>query len=201
MKINSAIPHPEELAQLKAYFNYVPVLSDAFFEAMLARWYAFDAKRKTLLTSEDDIERYLYFVIKGVQRCYCTHVDKEVTIVFTYPYSFAGVVDSFLLCKPANSNFETLTASRLLRISYRDFMQLADDFPELEKWLRIMSANALSSVLERQKELSIFSATEKLEVLFKRSPHLFNLIPDKYIASYIGVDKATLSKMLNKIRL
>ncbi|RVU00857.1 Crp/Fnr family transcriptional regulator [Mucilaginibacter limnophilus] len=111
------------------------------------------------------------------------------------------MVDSFLTQKPANANFETLTESRLLRLHYKDFDYLCNHYPEFEKWLRVILSHTLRSVLERQKELSMYSAAEKLETLFKRSSHLFNLIPDKYIASYIGVDPATLSKMLNKMML
>ncbi|WP_345209588.1 Crp/Fnr family transcriptional regulator [Mucilaginibacter gynuensis] len=194
-------PGPEEIATIKQVFNAVPVLGNDFFEEMLPKWSAIDVKRKQVLSAEGDTERYLYIVTKGIQRCFCTHGGKEATTIFSYPVSFTGVVDSFLLQRPSTLTFESLTQSRLLRIHYKDFISLTEKHPEFEKWLRIMLSNVLAAVLERQKELSIFSASEKLEVLFKRSPHVFNLIPDKYIASYIGVDKATLSKMLNNKKL
>ncbi|RYY35264.1 MAG: Crp/Fnr family transcriptional regulator [Sphingobacteriaceae bacterium] len=199
--MNKYIPLQHEIEALKIYFNTAPGLSDVFFNDMLPRWDAIKTKRKQLLSNEGDIEHYLYVVIEGVQRCFYTHNNREATIIFSYPTSFTGVVDSFLTQKPANSNFETLTESRLLRLHYKDFDYLCNQYPEFERWLRLILSHTLQGVLERQKELSMYSAAEKLETLFKRSPHLFNLIPDKYIASYIGVDPATLSKMLNKIIL
>lgn len=195
------IPDADELSLLRAFFNNVPGLSDEFFDAMLPKWEARNYKRKTVITAEGDVEPYLYFVIEGVQRCYTLHNNKEFTTVFTYPHSFAGVIDSFLLQKPATLTFETLTSGKLLYISHHDFFALADLYPELNKWMRIMLTHTLSGVLVRNKELSMFTAAEKLSALFKRSPHLFNLIPHKYIASYIGVEKTTLSKMMNNIKL
>ncbi len=197
----TAIPDADQLRLLKAFFNNVPGLSDEFFDAMLPKWKARHYKRKTVITAEGDVELLLYFVIEGVQRCYTLHHDKEFTTVFTYPHSFAGVIDSFLLQTPAALTFETLTSSKLLYISHHDFFALADLHPQLDKWMRIMLAHTLSGVLVRNKELSMFSAAEKLSSLFARSPHLFNLIPHKYIASYIGVEKTTLSKMMNNIKL
>jgi hypothetical protein len=59
----------------------------------------------------------------------------------------------------------------------------------------------LAGTLERQAELLAFTAGEKFLALMKRSPHILNLIPHKYLASYIGVDPATFSKMLGSVRL
>ncbi|RYZ98111.1 MAG: Crp/Fnr family transcriptional regulator [Sphingobacteriaceae bacterium] len=201
MKQHNNVPTPHEARKLQEVVNTIPVLSDEFFKDMLPGWSAVNVKRKEELTTTGETEQYLYFTTEGIQRCYCVHGDREATIVFTYPYSFAGVVDSFLLQKPSLLNFEALTAGRLLRISYTHLISLAELHPAFEKWLRIMLSNVLSGLLVRQKELSMFSASEKLEALFARSPHIFNLIPDKYIASYIGVDPATLSKMMNSIKL
>ncbi|PJJ83803.1 Crp/Fnr family transcriptional regulator [Mucilaginibacter auburnensis] len=197
----AAHPTTEELSALKAFFNKVPVLPDKLFDELLPKWKARNYKRKTVITTEGEVERYLYFICEGVQRCFSTHNNKEFTTVFTYPFSFGGVVDSFLLQQPAKLTYESLTTTRLLYISYHDLFEVVDKHAELEKWMRIMLSHTLSGVLVRNQELSMFTAVEKLSALFARSPHLFNLIPDKYIASYIGVEKTTLSKMMNNIKL
>ncbi|MGZ3937906.1 MAG: hypothetical protein ACXVLT_04300 [Flavisolibacter sp.] len=45
---------------------------------------------------------------------------------------------------------------------------------------------ALKSVLEQVVELQCFTAEEKFRQLLKRSPHVLNPIPHKYLASYMG---------------
>jgi len=58
-----------------------------------------------------------------------------------------------------------------------------------------------AGVLERQIELQCFSAEEKFKALLKRSPHVLNLIPHKYLASYLGIDATNFSKLLGTVRL
>jgi hypothetical protein len=55
--------------------------------------------------------------------------------------------------------------------------------------------------LARQAELQCFSAEEKFKTLLKRSPHLLQLIPHKYLASYVGIDPTTFSKLMGSVRL
>jgi hypothetical protein len=64
-----------------------------------------------------------------------------------------------------------------------------------------LTSIALKGVLERQIELQCFSAEEKFKNLLKRSPHVLQLIPHKYLASYLGIDATTFSKLLGSVRI
>lgn len=165
-------------------------------------WQPFQAKRKTLLTAAGDTEQYLYFVLDGVQRAwYVNNEGKEATIVFTYPFSFSGVADSLLLQKPSKFYFETLTASSFLRTSWHHVNDLMNRHHDFEKLIRIAVSYSFAGVLERQVELQCFSAEEKFKTLLHRSPHVLRLIPHKYLASYLGIDATTFSKLLGSVRL
>jgi CRP-like cAMP-binding protein len=127
--------------------------------------------------------------------------DMEATLVFTYPYSFSGVADSFLTQTPTNYFFETLTASSFLRTGYQQVEELVLRFPNIQRLILKATAFALKGVLERQVELQCFSAEEKFRKLLSRSPHVLNLIPHKYLASYLGIDASTFSKLLGSVRI
>lgn len=154
------------------------------------------------MTAAGETERYLYFVLDGVQRVFYVGADHpEATIVFTYPYSFAGVADSFLTQKPSRFFFETLTSSKMLRTSHQQLQQLMDKYQSIERLIRLATSYALMGVLERQVELLSYSAEEKFKTLLKRSPHVLQLIPHKYLASYLGIDASTFSKLLATVRI
>ncbi|GAB3884243.1 Crp/Fnr family transcriptional regulator [Spirosoma agri] len=177
-------------------------LTDAEWTAFADCWHPVRYKRKTLLTSAGDIEQFLYFVEEGVQRAFYLGDDlAETTLVFSYTGTFSGVVDSFQLQQPSRYYLETLTTSQLLRISYPDFARLLDTYPALERWVRLATAQALSGALERQIELATCGAEEKFRILLTRSPHVLQLIPQKYLASYLGIDPTTFSKLLKSVRL
>lgn len=77
-----------EVALLKAYLLQLAPLSDDVVNDFCKHWQPYSCKRKQLLTATGDTERYLYFVIEGIQRAYFIGENqKEATIVFTYDYS------------------------------------------------------------------------------------------------------------------
>jgi CRP-like cAMP-binding protein len=155
-----------------------------------------------VLTASGEIEKYLYFVTEGVQRAFFIGNDRqEATIVFTYPLSFSGIADSFLTQTPTPYFFETLTASKFIRTTYKQVEELMNEYPGIQKLILKTTAFALKGVLARQAELQCFSAEEKFTTLLKRSPHLLQLIPHKYLASYVGIDPTTFSKLMGSVRL
>lgn len=191
-----------ETDQLKNFITAIYPLPVLEMEAFLSIWKPYQAKRKTLLTRAGEKERHLYFVMEGIQRVFYTGDDgRDATIVFTYPPSFSGVADSFLT--QTNSRFfcETLTPSVFLKTDFAQLENLMKKYHEIEHMIRIFTNHAFSGVLHRIVETQCFTAEEKFKSLFARSPHLLNLVPHKYIASYLGVDATNFSKMLAKIRI
>ena len=187
--------------KLQQFINAIHPLSSYEWDAMNGIWQAFSCKRKTVLTAAGETERYLYFVLEGVQRAFYTNEGKEATIVFTYPPSFSGVADSFLTQTPSHYFLETLTASSFMRTSFQQLSQLQQQFPAIQKMILKATAFTLRGVLERQIEIQCFSAEEKFRKLLTRSPHVLQLIPHKYLASYLGLDATTFSKLLGTVRL
>ncbi|MEO5681621.1 MAG: Crp/Fnr family transcriptional regulator [Chitinophagaceae bacterium] len=191
-----------QLEQLKIFTDGIYPLQGASWDDMAAAWQPFSAKRKVVLTKAGETENHLYFVTAGVQRAFYLHSnDKEATIVFTYPYSFSGVADSFLTRQPAPYFLETLTASSFLRTSYARMNELMGKHPGIQQLFFKATAFALAGVLERQIEIQCFSAEEKFRRLLTRSPHVLQLIPHKYLASYLSIDASTFSKLLGTVKI
>lgn len=163
-------------------------------------WEPFSAKRKEIITEAGEIEKYLYFVVEGIQRVYYfDEQGRSATIVFTYPPSFGGVIDSFLLQNPSRYSYEALTPSCFLRTSVSEFNRVLKGHPSLENIMFRGTSQVLSGLLERLTELQCFSSEDKFRSLLRRSPHILNLVPHKYLADYIGIDPTNFSKFLNRV--
>ncbi|CCH01066.1 putative transcriptional regulator, Crp/Fnr family [Fibrella aestuarina BUZ 2] len=190
------------LSQLEQLVRAIHPLADADWAAFSDVWRPFSAKRKTLLTVAGELEGYLYFVAEGVQRVYyLDEQDREATLIFSYAPSFGGVIDSLLLQQPSRYYFETLTPSIFLRASYADLQTVMLRHPAVETMTRKALTQALSGVLERLVELQCYSATDKFRGLLRRSPHILQVVPHKYLANYIGVDPTNFSKFMNSIKV
>ena len=192
----------EALSNIIKLVNAIQLLSEEEWEDFAGIWRPFSAKRKELLTRAGETEKHLYIVEEGVQRIvYFDENDKEATLVFTYPPSFGGVLDSFMMQSPSKYFFETLTPSSFLRTSFEEMQQLMDRYPGIERMIRKGITGALSGVLERIVELQCFSSEEKFRQLLKRSPHILQLIPHKYLANYLGIDPTNFSKLINSVKI
>ena len=190
------------LSQLKQLVQAIHPLAEPDWTDFASVWRPVSARRKTLLTVAGDTENYLYFVVEGVQRVYyLDQQDREATLVFSYPPSFGGVVDSLLLQQPARYYYETLTPSSFLRASFADLQTVMLRRPAVETLIRLGITQAMSGVLERLVELQCYSSAEKFRSLLQRSPHILQVVPHKYLANYIGVDPTNFSKLINTIKL
>lgn len=190
------------LSSLQQVSDALHALNAIEWEAFSSIWQPIDSKRKVVLTSIGDTEKYLYFVLEGVQRVYyLDDRDREATLVFTYPPSFGGVLNSFLLQKPSPYFFETLTPSNFLRTSFSQLNALMEQYPAVETLIRKGLSQVINGLLERQVELQCFTAEEKFRTLLKRSPHVLQLIPHKYLANYLGMDPTNFSKLMGTIRI
>jgi len=175
-------------------------LSPEAQEALLSKFKPVDYPRRALLTEEGQTERYLYFVLEGVQRSYFFHGEKDITFQFTYAGDFSGIPESFLLQKPSRFYLECLSPSRLLRLPYPDLQELSEQYPELVDYRRRGVEYVLDRIILQQQNLMSMDAEERLRAFLERSGHLLQTIPQKYIASYLSMSEATFSKLLNNVR-
>lgn len=190
------------LTLLQQFVQQIHPLEADVAAAFSAIWKPFSAKRKSILTVAGETEKYLYFVVEGIQRAYAVDDEgRDATLAFMYPPSFAGVADSFLLQQTSRYYFETLTPSVFLRTDFVQFDVLLRQHPALERWTRLAVSHALSGVLIRQIELQSLSAEQRFRALLTRSPHILNMIPHKYLANYLGMDATNFSKFLASVRV
>ena len=192
----------EVFIRFRELISPIQPFSESEWERFSSIWTPFQAKRKEILTTAGLKEKHLYFVAEGVQRIYYfDDQNREATLVFTYAPSFGGVLDSFLTQTPSRYFFETLTPSSFLRASFSEFEQTRELFPSVDKMVQKGLIIAFSGILERLVELQCYSAEERFKKLMQRSPHILQLVPHRYLASYIGIDPTNFSKLINKVKI
>lgn len=191
-----------QLRSLKNTIDAIYPLPDADWESFAAHWCQVKIDKKQTITVPGAVEHNLYFIVEGVQRIfYLDNKDREATLIFTYPPSFGGVVDSLLLQQPSRYYYEALSSSTLLVISYNHLHKLMEERRAVNEFVKKALSISLSGVLERLAELQSFTSEEKFRKLLQRSPHILQLVPQKYLANYIGIDATNFSKLMNTVRI
>lgn len=178
------------------------VLSDPEMEAFLSIWSIREIKRKKIITLQGEREKNIYFVLSGAQRIYYSDGQgREATLIFTYPGNFGGMLDSMLTATPSRFSYETLSSSVLLCAPYVKLYELVEQYPGIRTLFNTGIAESLSGVLERLVQMQCFSMEERFRAMMERNPQILQVVPQKYLANYLGMDPTNFSKLINRIKI
>jgi len=191
----------EETRLLREFLNAIHPLGEEAMQSLLRAWTPKTFGRKACITAEGQTERCLYFVVEGVQRSYYIKDGKEHVIAFTYPPSFSGIPESFITQTPSLYFLESITPSRVLRLSFEALQKLMDDHRDIERLFRKATEYVLIGLIHRHYELLACSMEERFRIFVQRSPHLLTMVPHKHLASYLGIDPTNFSKLLGSVRV
>lgn len=158
-------------------------------------------KKGEFIINPGEVQKELFFVQKGVQMAFFEDSKKTYVMAFTYPPDFCAIPDSFTFQKPSKYYLQCLSNSEMLAIKHPDLSALYEQFHEVDRLFRKMTEAVLAGVLDRQLELQTGSMEERFRGFCERSPHLLQLVPHKYLASYLNIDPTNFSKLFNSVRI
>lgn len=188
----------EKISGLRASFERYIKPTDEEFDLFAEPWEPFAFEKNTVITNFGQTERYFYYVHEGLMRGYFLKNGVEYNIGFSYNGEYSGVYDSFIAQQPSTWTLETINASCGLRIEYKKMMQLLDDHRLMERWIRLFYQQVLVGFGIFTKSILGDSAEEKFNRLVEQSPHVIQMIPQKHLASYLGMTPETFSRMRKK---
>ncbi len=157
-------------------------------------------KAKTILSSPGEIITRFYFVNSGVLRSFMINDNIiEYVLHFACEEWWIGDMHSFISGKPGNLFIEVLEDAEVVIITKENQDFLYAEIPKLERFFRILTENSLVAHQERLMDNLSLSAEERFEKFCKKYPTLIQRIPQKHIASFIGVTPEFLSKMKSRM--
>lgn len=181
---------------IAAIFNAQMTLGEEALQALLKKWtHSRVLNRHQFLARPGEIETDLFFVSGGTMRIYYPNETEEICVGFAYANTLICSYPSFISQKPSQYYIQALTKTRLVSVSRKDFYSLFEKFPTIERCWRLLEEQALLGKIEREVEMLTFTPEQRYGRLLERSPHIFQLIPRKYIASYLRMSPETLSRL------
>lgn len=188
-----------QLQHLKYFFNYIYKIDDETFDLFASKLNHKTFKRGEILVSPNTIQTELYFLIEGVQYSYWDYNNKKHVIAFFYPPGFSVIPSSFNQQIQSQHTIECLTGGSMFSLPYNDLQELLNQSRQIDTLTRKLLELALFGLIDRHLDLQSLSMEGRYKAFCKRSPQLLNLIPHKYIASYLNIDSTNFSKLFNTI--
>ena len=156
-------------------------------------------KAKTIILNAGEVCKHSYFVNSGLLRSFTIN-DNIVEHVLSFACEgwWIGDMYSLLSQKPGNLFIEVMEDSEVVLLSKENQEKLYTEIPKLERFFRILTENSLVANQERLMDNLSLTAEERFEKFCKKYPTLIQKVPQKQIASYIGVTPEFFSKMKSK---
>ena len=157
-------------------------------------------KQGELIVRSGEPARYLIFANIGFLMTFYTDADGVDHVI-----SFAGEGwwsgDVFSLSDEPVTRYSTrgLSAGEVLLLPKPAHQQLLERYPKFERYFRIMFQKGLLRQQLRYVEAHATSAEERYRSFAHAYPRLILEVPQKYIASYLGITPEFLSKVRGKL--
>lgn len=136
-----------------------------------------------------------YFINSGLLRIFYKKENKEITDNFSAESEWITSIYSFMKNVPDNCYIETLEKSELIVINMTHLEKCFLDFPEMERFGRMLISQYFMEQSERIISLQFHTAKERYEFFSKTSKNKLLRVPLGMLASHLGITQETLSRI------
>jgi CRP-like cAMP-binding protein len=188
------------LAQILDNISKIATLSPEEELLFLSKTETKQVKAKTILQNAGQVCKESYFVNSGLLRSFNIN-DNIVEHVLSFACEGWWISDMYSLLsqKPGNLFIEVLEDAEVIVLSKENQDQLYLEIPKLERFFRILIENSLVANQERLMDNLSLTAEERFDKFCKKHPTLIQKVPQKQIASFIGVTPEFFSKMKSRM--
>lgn len=143
--------------------------------------------KKDFLLKAGHVSRNIYFIEKGLLRCFYYLRQQEISAWFMKEGDFVISVNSFFNQKPSKETIQALEDCELYYISYADLQYIYRTFMEFNFVGRVLTEKYYTLSEERLEFMRAQKAKVRYEYMLNNYPDLIQRIPDKFMASYLGI--------------
>jgi CRP-like cAMP-binding protein len=186
------------LNKLLARLNALHPMDDALVERVQSITQISQFQKKSFLLREGQICDKACMVVEGLARAYYINEDRDITSRFMDEGFIITSWISYYQQKPGDEFIEAMEDTWLACIPYKDIQQLYTDFPRFNIIGRKQTEYALYISELRTRMLRKHTAEEKYIFFLENHPDLIRRVPLKHIATYLGMNEETLSRIRSK---
>lgn len=157
-------------------------------------------KKNKFLVKQGDTDCAIALIKSGCLMTY--HTDEKKTdhvIQFGLEMWWTGDLNAFQDNGPSEYSIKAMAESEVYLLSHENFEKLLSESSCYERYFRIIFQNSLVSHQKRIIRNISFTAEEKYKAFTDYYQQLELIVPQKYIASYLGITPEFLSKIRRRL--
>lgn len=180
---------------LRQQIERITPLTDGEFDYILSHFTSRKFKKHQFLVQENEAVPNDFFVLSGCLKAY--HVDrddKEHILQFALSDWWITDYNAYFNQTEATINVDCIEDSEVLCLSLYNREKLCAEMHKIEHFFRKKSNAGYIALQQRILSMLNNNPKERYEKLLQLYPSLFQKVPKKLIASYLGVSRETLSR-------
>lgn len=171
-----------------------PYMHVELVEAIRARSEVIRFRRRAIILEYGEICNHVIFPYRGFVRVAYRRNGEDHTTWMMGDNDIIHAVDSFYTRKASEERLIVMEDVDAVTINWEDLQDLYDQYPEFNRFGRLLTELYYRQAYRRSKWVAL-TATERYRMLFKEYPRYIGRVPDSVLATYLGVSRATLSKI------
>lgn len=187
------------LTQFKSWLKNVSFLTESdcnLFEPFLQTR---QIKNKDILLLEGQVCKELGFINKGTFRMYYLSDGKEINTHFSFENEFVVNYDSFLQESPSRYFIQALEDAEIVAFNLKTLQNAYNQSQNWERFGRIMAEYSYKLTTRRVEGFMFMDAEQRYLQMMKETPHFLERVPLYHLASYLGIERESLSRLRKKI--
>lgn len=156
-------------------------------------------KRKDLFLTPGQTCSEIGFINKGCFRTYYLSDGKEINTQFVFENEFVTDYDSFLQGKPSKYFIQVLEDAEIVTFNLSALENAYNQSQNWERFGRMMAEQSYKLTTQRVESFLFLDGEQRYLDLLENQPRLLARIPLYHIASYLGLERESLSRLRKKI--
>ncbi|TDH24603.1 Crp/Fnr family transcriptional regulator [Segetibacter sp. 3557_3] len=181
-----------------AYFNTICAMPDELVDDLRELVRIKDFKKDSFLLKSGQVSNYASWILTGLTRSYYLRDTEEVTTKFLWEGATITSVYSFYSRKPGNENIVAIEDTTVAMLHYNEMQTLYKKHPAFNTIGRVITEKYLYMLEIEVYNLRKQKGEDKYQFIVKHFPHLLQRVPLKYLATYLGMNLETLSRIRGK---
>lgn len=145
-----------------------------------------------------DVCNQASILLTGITRNYFYFDEKEITTWFDFEGSFIGSLHSYLTQTPSLEGIEVIEDAVLLEIRFDKFNGLMQKNKAFKTFVDNVTLFFVFQLEERGRVLQSCTAQDRYRKFVSKHPEINKKIPQKHLASFLGITPETLSRIKAK---
>ena len=185
--------------KLKKYCRQTVPLLDTELELIDKYFEEKTLKKKEFLLQDNKFCNFIAFIAEGSVRHFHIKDGVEKTCDISFDSTWVTDFQSFTYDTVGKMNLQVMEDATVFLINKQNLYNLYKECSKYETFGRLMAEQVAQRATEIAMSLSSDKPEERFQNLIKKQPDLFQRVPQKYIANFLGVSPESLSRIRNRI--